>query len=124
MFQLFADDTSLFLALSKVNFRAALETISIFERNLGAWLNIEKSTNLQLDEGPQPDWFSATGCKDSQPGEILSYLGCPVGVKLPATKEAKFLLDKVRKCVNHFGVTACYQCKVGLCLSATFFVQF
>lgn len=30
------------------------------------------------------------------------YLGCPIGGKFPATNELKFLLDKVRKLVNHW----------------------
>lgn len=60
LYQLFADDTSLFLKLMEGNFRAAVEVIASFECISGARLNLEKSTILQLDEEPQPDWFLST----------------------------------------------------------------
>lgn len=79
----------------------------------GARLNLEKSTILQLDEKPQPEWFFECGCKIALSREILVYLGCLVGVKLPASQEVNFLLDKVRNILTT-GATACCLCKGGL----------
>lgn len=68
----------------------------------GAWLNLEKSTILLLDEEPHLAWYANSGCKVAQLGEIINYLGCPMGCKILVSKEAKFLLDKVRKRVFHW----------------------
>lgn len=43
-----------------------------------------------------------TGCKIAQLEEIISFLGCLIGVKIPPSKEAEFLMDKVRKRVFHW----------------------
>lgn len=47
-------------------------------------------------------WYKNTGCKISRPWEIINYLGCPVGCKVSASKEAKILMDKVRKRIFHW----------------------
>lgn len=55
--QLFVDDTSLYLEMSKDNFKAAMEVIATYERISGAKLNLEKSMIVQLDDSPEPAWL-------------------------------------------------------------------
>jgi hypothetical protein len=54
LFQLFADDTGLFFEATEANFQAIRECLSIFERISGARVNLDKSTLVQLDPGPEP----------------------------------------------------------------------
>lgn len=101
MYQLFTDDTSLFLAVTKENFMETRAIIAVYERISGVRLNLEKSTIVPLEDDLCPDWFFWIGCKISQPREVLTFLGCPIGVKLMASKEAEFFMDKVSKWINH-----------------------
>lgn len=71
------------------------------ESQVGAKLNLDKSTILPLDEEPIPTWYVHTGCKVAHPGEVLTYLGSPVGYKISASKEVEFLFDKVCKRIFH-----------------------
>lgn len=52
LFQLFANDTDMFLETLEKNFLAARDALSLFERISGARLNMEKSTVVPLDEHP------------------------------------------------------------------------
>lgn len=47
-------------------------------------------------------YFMSAGCKISQLREVIVYLGYPISVKFTTSKEAKFLMGKVRKRVNHW----------------------
>lgn len=79
------------------------EVIGAFERILGAKLNLKKSMIVPLDDEEQPTWMETVGCRVVQLEEVLTYLGCPVGVKLSASKkEAEFLMDKVCKRIFHW----------------------
>lgn len=102
LYQLFADDTNLSLMASEQNFQAAVEVISSYERISGARLNLEKSTIIPLDDEPLSGWYANTGCKVAHLEEIINYLGCPVGCKIPALKEVEYLLEKVRKRIFHW----------------------
>lgn len=93
---------NLFLATTKDNFRATKEAIAVYEQISRAKLNLEKSTIVPLIRDEFLDWFSRTGCRVAQSSEVLSLLGCPIGVKLTTSKEGEFVLDKVRKRVNHW----------------------
>lgn len=100
-FQLFANDTSLFLDSTEDNFKVALDVIVVYERISGARLNLENSIILQLDKEVELAWFSGLGCRITQQDEILVYLGT-MEVKLLALKEANFLLDQIRKQITHW----------------------
>lgn len=102
LYQLFANDMALFLLETKENFQAAREVVSIYERISGAHLNIDKSTIVPMHDRETLAWYTTTGCKVARPGEIISFLGCPIGVKISALKEVEFLMDKVHKRVNHW----------------------
>lgn len=63
VYQLFADDTALFLLAFEESFQAAREAIAIYERISGDRLNLDKSTIVPMHDGDVPDWFSWTGYK-------------------------------------------------------------
>lgn len=63
LFQLFVDNTSLFLESTEDNFKVALDVIMVYERIFGAHLNLEKSTIMQLDEELELYWFQDLGYK-------------------------------------------------------------
>jgi hypothetical protein len=54
LYQLFADDTGLFYEATESNFKAIMDCMAIYERISGAKVNLEKSTLVQLNSGPQP----------------------------------------------------------------------
>lgn len=89
--QLFVDDIGIYLNGTKEDFIVAIDVIRTFERISGAQLNLEKYVLIQLDLSSNIDWFDRAGCKVTQPGEIVTYLGSPIGVDI------NFLLGKVRK---------------------------
>ena len=102
LFQLFADDTGLFFHASEQNFRAIMECLSLYERISGAKINLDKSTLLQLDSGPEPDWFVRASCSIAAPGQPIKYLGCPVGKSITPTQELNFVLDKLIARLRHW----------------------
>lgn len=57
LYQLFANDTCLFLELMDANFQEAREAFKLYERVCGAKLNLEKSTVVMMDESLPPDWI-------------------------------------------------------------------
>lgn len=63
LYQLFANDTNLFLLAEEDNFQNVVKVISIYEQISGTRLNLEKSTILLLDDEPHPVWFVTSGCK-------------------------------------------------------------
>jgi hypothetical protein len=97
LFQFFADDTGLFFEATEDNYRAVMEWISIFERISGAKVNLDKSNLVQLDSGPQLEWFQRAGCQITGDGVVMKNLGCSFGRKITAQQEIDFVLDKLRK---------------------------
>lgn len=97
LYQLFVDDTGLFLQATKENFRVALEGIAQYEHISRAKLNLENTTIVPLMASPFPEWLNNIGCKCVQEGAIATYLDILVGINIMPSQEAEFLLDKVRK---------------------------
>lgn len=98
-YQLFADDTGLFLSATENEFQQAREVIAIFEDISGALLNVGKSVMVPifLPESQYPDWMDSVGCVVAKPGEVQEYLGCPIGYRISPQNEVNFLMDKLRK---------------------------
>jgi hypothetical protein len=63
---------------------------------------LDKSIIVQLDAGPQPEWFSKAGLKIAESGQVLKYLSCPFGRNLTPQQEVDFVLDKLRKRLQHW----------------------
>lgn len=100
--QLFIDDTGLFLEMNEENFKVAMEVVSTYERILGARLNLEKSTIIQLDASLKLAWLRETGCKVTSVDEVIVYLGIPIGYRLSASREMEFVLEKVQRRLYHW----------------------
>lgn len=91
----------MFLDLSEENFLAAREVLCLYEKISGAKLNMDKTTLMVTDDLPAPAWLASTGCKAAQPGEVVRYLGSPIGVQISIATETEYLLGKVRKRIRH-----------------------
>lgn len=74
----------MFLETTEDNFVQAREALSLFEVISGARLNMEKSIVVPMDNSPPPDWLATTRCKIAQSGEVVRYLGSPIGVQISA----------------------------------------
>lgn len=102
LFQLFADDSCLFIQNSQTEFERAREAVQIFENISGACLNVCKSVIIPLTN-PRPQlWHQSTGCKILKDSETTVYLGCLIGYHVTPLQETKFLLGKVRKRLSHW----------------------
>lgn len=77
------------------------DVIAQYECILGAKLNLDKSTLIQLDSPTLLEWFSQAGCQIARSGEIISYLGISIGGNVMDVEELEFVLDKVRNQVKH-----------------------
>lgn len=97
LYQLFADDVGLFLHNSQLEFEIAKATIQIFEKKIGAFLNVAKSVIIPLVNHVSQTWFDSISCLMLQPHETTNYLGCLIGFKVTPLLETKFLLGKVQK---------------------------
>lgn len=60
LFQLFTDDTGMYLDMTEENFQEMREALSQYEQILGAKLNLSKSTLVVMDEHPFSDWLDTT----------------------------------------------------------------
>lgn len=54
LFQLFVDDTSMYVETTEDNFLATREALSFYEKISGAKLNMEKSTLVPMDDQEPP----------------------------------------------------------------------
>lgn len=63
LFQLFADDTGMFLQAMEENFQEAREAFACFECILAARLNIEKTIIVPMSIFPISAWMANLGCK-------------------------------------------------------------
>lgn len=88
--------------MNEDNFVVARETLNIYEKIFGAQLNMDKTTLVLMDDLPPLDWLATTRCKVAQPGEVIRYLGSPIGVYMTPTMELEYLLGKVRKRLSHW----------------------
>ncbi|KAL3698517.1 hypothetical protein R1sor_012593 [Riccia sorocarpa] len=99
---LFADDMGLCLNADEDNFKEAKNIIEKFERISGAQLNVAKSLIIPLGMENIPRWILETGCRVVAEGDVWTYLGTPVGVKVGEDQLETFLLEKLTRRVNHW----------------------
>ncbi|KAL2635683.1 hypothetical protein R1flu_007162 [Riccia fluitans] len=71
LYNLFADDSGVFLKASQTNFRNLQQTISMYERISGAKLNLEKLTVIPVGMSSTPQWLKDTGCYIAREGEPI-----------------------------------------------------
>ncbi|KAL3694436.1 hypothetical protein R1sor_008087 [Riccia sorocarpa] len=99
---LFADDTGLLLHADEENWKRAGEVIRRFEVMSGAKLNANKSLVVPIGFQDPPGWLLKTGCKFATEGEVWTYLGCPIGVKVTEEQALQKVLDKIMSKLNHW----------------------
>lgn len=101
LYQLFSDNTGIFLHNSQLEFENVMSTIQIFENIVGAFLNVARSVIIPLVNLVAQAWFGSIGCLILQPRETTIYLGCLIGFKVTPSLKTEFLLGKVHKQLSH-----------------------
>ncbi|KAL3682138.1 hypothetical protein R1sor_000160 [Riccia sorocarpa] len=100
--QLFADDTGIHMQAKKQTFIVVQDLVHTFERISGASLNASKSIIIPLGLSMTPTWMERTGCKIASTGEMVLYLGGPIGNKVSDADIVDFLLAKFQKQLFHW----------------------
>ncbi|KAL3682038.1 hypothetical protein R1sor_000060 [Riccia sorocarpa] len=97
LYNLYADDSGVLIRASPENLRVLQETVGKYERISGARLNLDKSIIIPIAMTDDPNWLGQTGCYIAHEGEVIKYLGYPIGWKLTDTHRRNFLLGKMEK---------------------------
>ncbi|KAL2644588.1 hypothetical protein R1flu_012175 [Riccia fluitans] len=97
LYNLFVDDSGVFLKASQTNFRNLQQTISMYERISGTKLNLEKSTVIPVGMSSTPQWLKDTGCYIAREGEPIRYLGYPIGWRVPESQLLNFITGKLER---------------------------
>ncbi|KAL3694924.1 hypothetical protein R1sor_008575 [Riccia sorocarpa] len=100
--QLFADDTGVHMQATEECFNTTRAIVYSFERISGAALNLSKSQIIPLGFREVPNWITRTGCKVAEAGEIVVYLGGPIGYGISDGQIVDFLLAKFQKRLGHW----------------------
>ncbi|KAL3686617.1 hypothetical protein R1sor_009191 [Riccia sorocarpa] len=80
LFQLFADDTGVFLEESEENFEELKKILDLYGRASGAKVNINACLLMPLGSTTIPDWVRRVGCDVAEEGKVFKYLGICAGV--------------------------------------------
>ncbi|KAL3680315.1 hypothetical protein R1sor_023271 [Riccia sorocarpa] len=99
----YADDSGVMLDAAPENLRTLQETIGIYEAISGARLNLEKSTIIPVAMENIPNWLQYSGCYVAKEGEVIKYLGFPIGWKVSEAQQSNFLISKVEKRLGFWG---------------------
>ncbi|KAL3696147.1 hypothetical protein R1sor_010223 [Riccia sorocarpa] len=100
--QLFADDTGVHLQVRERDFQVTKSIVDTFEKISGAQLNISKSMIIPLGNRDPPAWVLQTGCQVAEVGELVVYLGGPIGRNLSDSQIVDFLAAKLQKRLFHW----------------------
>ncbi|KAL3683713.1 hypothetical protein R1sor_001735 [Riccia sorocarpa] len=100
--QLFADDTGIFLQLSRETFQQTMNTLAEFEKASGARLNLQKTTVIPLFEGAVPAWLTETGCQIATTEDRFRYLGVLTGVDVLDQEITEDIRTKYHKRLHHW----------------------
>ncbi|KAL2610564.1 hypothetical protein R1flu_029137 [Riccia fluitans] len=76
---LFADDSGIMLQATEDIFNELKDSIATYEIISGAKLDISKSTIIPVALESTPSWLHRTICYVAREGEIIRYLGVPIG---------------------------------------------
>ncbi|KAL3688832.1 hypothetical protein R1sor_015141 [Riccia sorocarpa] len=97
LYNLYADDSGVMLRAEQDNFRALHQAINLYEEISGAKLNIAKSTVIPIALEGTPEWLNSVGCYIAREGEIIRYLGFPIGRNVKQTQCCDYVLGKLQK---------------------------
>ncbi|KAL3681085.1 hypothetical protein R1sor_024041 [Riccia sorocarpa] len=101
--QLFADDSGVTIRAEEEDFDELHNAIRLYERISGAKLNLQKSTVIPWAQDTIPTWLLGKGCKVARRGELIRYLGFPVGWGISEEDQKAFLLAKLKRRLNFWG---------------------
>ncbi|KAL3683828.1 hypothetical protein R1sor_001850 [Riccia sorocarpa] len=94
---LFADDSGVTIQADEAAFLQLHEAVRCYERISGARLNLEKSTVIPLGLDEIPPWLQSSGCHISSKGEIVRYLGFPIGWGISDDDQKDYIVAKLKK---------------------------
>ncbi|KAL3698475.1 hypothetical protein R1sor_012551 [Riccia sorocarpa] len=94
---LFADDSGVFIQAEEEAFGELQEAVRCYERISGAKLNLQKSTVIPLGLETIPDWLQNSGCHITRKGEIVRYLGFPIGWGISDEDQKAYIVAKLKK---------------------------
>ena len=93
----FADDTALYMHGSLQNLKRLELGLQTFCKASGAKINWNKSMALWISKGPPPQWMPHQDFRWIQRGIGVRYLGCQIGVDLPAKLQIAPMLLTIKK---------------------------
>ncbi|KAL3680354.1 hypothetical protein R1sor_023310 [Riccia sorocarpa] len=94
---LYADDTGVFIRADPQDFRELEAAVRLYEEISGAKLNQAKSTLVPIAMDTTPSWISELGCYVAREGEVIRYLGFPIGWKVKQSQKADYVLGKIQR---------------------------
>ncbi|KAL3681510.1 hypothetical protein R1sor_024466 [Riccia sorocarpa] len=100
--QLFADDTEISITMEEQQFARLPEVIREYEQASGARLNVQKSTIMQLNPGPAPEWLADTGYEIARPDRPFVYLGVQTSSPVDERSIMESIVQKMMKKLNHW----------------------
>ncbi|KAL3700193.1 hypothetical protein R1sor_018215 [Riccia sorocarpa] len=93
---MFADDTGVILRDSQENFDNLQQAIKVYEDISGSKLNIQKSLIIPWGRREAPVWMRNCQCKIARRGEVIRYLGYPVGWAITEEDQGDFIIAKIQ----------------------------
>lgn len=95
--QMSADDTAIYLQVSKDNLNNMMIAMESFCKASGAKINWHKSRAIWASNRPRTwTWGEDLGLIWLQNGQQIRYLGFPMGFKVPQSQKDKVVVDKIR----------------------------
>ncbi|KAL3698363.1 hypothetical protein R1sor_012439 [Riccia sorocarpa] len=102
LYQFFADDSGVMIQANLQSFEELNNAIRLYEKISGAKLNVGKSTIIPMGMERVPEWLRNTGCKIAMKGEIIRYLGFPIGWGVSKEEQRDYIIAKIQKRMNNW----------------------
>lgn len=93
--RLFADDMGILIPADAGSFQEVEDCLQLYEKALGAKLNLPKSSISPIGLTDIPQWLLDKGCKILAPGVILRHLGASAGYQVSLPSLLNYSLDRV-----------------------------
>ncbi|KAL2635759.1 hypothetical protein R1flu_007238 [Riccia fluitans] len=94
---LFADDSGVMLRATGENFDELRSVIATYETISGAKLKINKSTIIPVAMDETPPWLHSIGCYMARAGEIIRYLGLPIGWQVTENQQRHYIFGRLQR---------------------------
>ncbi|KAL3686848.1 hypothetical protein R1sor_013157 [Riccia sorocarpa] len=94
---LYADDSGVMIQADLQNFNELQDAVQLYEDISGVKMNMSKTTVIPVAMDSSPTWLTAHGCYIAREGEVIRYLGFPIGWKVKPTEQSDYVLAKVQR---------------------------